>query len=331
MSKTFSVLGAGSWGTTLSLALARNDQVVHLWGHNPEQMQSMQLTRKNRRYLPGIKLPDSIIIFSDLTEAVKELDDLLIVVPSHAFRDILNQLKSIVSPAVRIAWATKGLDPQTGGLLSDTVTEIFGANTAQALLSGPSFAKEVARALPTAVSLASNNHLFAQDLKQAFHSASFRVYENNDLIGMQLCGTVKNVLAIATGIADGLELGANARSALITRGLAEMSRLCVALGGQAATVLSLAGVGDLVLTCTDNQSRNRRLGLALAAGKSAVDAIASIAQVVEGYANTEQVNQLAQALQIEMPICQQIYKVLYRAMSLPNAVRELLERIPGGE
>ncbi|HYF97510.1 MAG TPA: NAD(P)H-dependent glycerol-3-phosphate dehydrogenase [Coxiellaceae bacterium] len=331
MKKPIAVLGAGSWGTALAISLANNGQAVHLWGHDSHEMKAMQQSGINARYLPDISLPSSLKIFSDLSEAIKNLDDLLLVVPSHAFREILQQLKAKTVNKVRLAWATKGLDPETGGLLSEVVNEIFGADTPQAVLSGPSFAKEVAKGLPTAVSLASNNKEFARDLIERFHSLNFRVYENNDLVGVQLCGTVKNVLAIATGISDGLQLGANARSALITRGLAEMSRLCVALGGKAATVLSLAGVGDLVLTCTDNQSRNRRLGLALAEGKTAASAIADIAQVVEGYTNAQQVIHLAQQLKIEMPICQQVYKILYENAPLSSAINELLSRLPGEE
>lgn len=330
--KKIAVLGAGSWGTALAICLAKNQQQnVRLWGHDASEIADMQKEKANTRYLPGIPLPPSIELFNNLAEAIDQINDVLIVVPSHAFREVLSLLKPYLLPTARIAWATKGLDPSTGKLLSEVATEILGAQIPTAVLSGPSFAKEVALGLPTAVSLASHDKEFARDLTEALHSNNFRVYENKDMVGLQLCGTVKNVLAIATGISDGLNLGANARCALITRGLAEMSRLCEAKGGSSKVVLSLAGVGDLVLTCTDNQSRNRRLGLALAEGKETAAAIASIGQVVEGYDNAKQLYAMAKDLKVKMPISEQVYKILYEGVSISAAIHELMNRLPGEE
>ncbi len=329
--KPIAVLGAGAWGTALAICLAQNQQETRLWGNNVQQLLQMQAERMAPPFLPDTPLPPHLTALTDLQAALADVEDVLLVVPSHVFREVITILKPYQTPAMRMAWATKGLDPSTGGLLSGVVSEVLGEHIPQAVLSGPSFAKEVAQALPTAVSLASNNAAFEQDLIQRFHSAHFRIYENSDMIGVQLCGTLKNVLAIAAGISDGLKLGANARSALITRGLTELSRLCVAAGGQSSTVMSLAGVGDVVLTCTDNQSRNRRFGLALAEGRDASSSIAEMGQVVEGYGNAKQLYGWIQRLKVDMPICTQVYKILYEALPLETAIQELLSRVPGDE
>ncbi len=331
MKKPIAVLGAGSWGTALAIVLAQNNQNTRLWGHNSLEMEEMKAKRVNEAYLPAIPFPIELEIFSDLSATLEDVGDLLIVVPSHAFRSLLIQIKPYLNNSARIAWATKGLDPKSGQLLSHVVEEILGPDRIIAVLSGPSFAKEVAEGLPTAISLACHDIDFAQDLSERFHRPRFRVYENGDLVGTQLCGTVKNVMAIAAGISDGFGFGANARCALITRGLAEMARLCAAMEGESATVMGLAGVGDLVLTCTDNQSRNRRFGLAIAQGKSFKEAIDSMGQVVEGYSNAAQVYALAQAHQVEMPIIEQIYKVLYQSFPISSAIQELLNREPRQE
>ena len=223
-------------------------------------------------------------------------------------------------------WATKGLDPATGNLLHHVLADAFGTDFPMAVLSGPSFAKEVANALPTAISLASNNEGFSKRLVQLLHQQSFRVYTHHDLIGMQVGGTVKNVLAIATGISDALGFGANTRCALITRGLAEMMRLCQALGGESQTLMGLAGMGDLILTCTDDQSRNRRFGLALGAGVKTQQALAQIQQVVEGKDNAQDVVALAHKLGVEMPICEQVAAVIYQHLEPKQAVLNLLSR-----
>lgn len=320
------VLGAGSWGTALALHLARSGQQVRLWGRNAEQMQSMAQARENTRYLPGIAFPDSLSATSDLAVAIKDCTDILIAVPSHAFRATLHTLKPLCTGSVRIVWATKGFEHGAQTLLSDVVREEFGTQTPQAVLSGPSFAKELAAGLPTAIALAANDLDFRNAIAARFHNERFRVYGSDDMIGVQVGGAVKNVLAIGAGLCDGLGFGANARTALITRGLVELSRLAVALGGKTETIYGMAGLGDLLLTCTDNQSRNRRFGLYLGQGQSAKEAMTTIGQVVEGFDNAAEVYALAQKFQLDMPIVEQVYRVLHQDVPAKIAARELLSR-----
>jgi glycerol-3-phosphate dehydrogenase (NAD(P)+) len=319
-----SVLGAGSWGTALAILLARNSQNVRLWGRG-DYVGEMAKTHCNQCYLPDVVLPQSLQILTDIQEAMHDVRDVLIAVPSHAFRQMMIQVAQYASKNIRIAWATKGLDPETHHLLHEVVVEIFG-HLPMAILAGPSFAKEVAKGLPTAITLASNDEGFSHDLLQRLHSHSFRVYTQADLIGVQVCGAVKNVLAVATGISDGLNLGANARAALITRGLAEMVRLGKAMGGESETFMGLAGLGDLVLTCTDDQSRNRRFGFAVGRGADIEQAERSIGQVVESRRNAFEVLALAKQLQVDMPITEQVCCVLQQKINPNEAVRALLER-----
>ena len=321
------VLGAGSYGTALAICLARNNTPTVLWGRDAQQLSAMTQQRQNERYLPGVPFPESLTVEGELTEAVSQSRDILVVVPSHAFKGMLEQLAPIISDSQRIIWATKGLEPGTGRLLKDVALEVLGDHYPLAVLSGPTFAKEMAAGLPTAISLSSTDDEFIDAMAAKLHCArSFRVYKNPDFTGVQLGGAVKNVIAIGAGLADGLGFGANARTALITRGLAELTRLGVQAGAQAETFMGMAGLGDLVLTCTDNQSRNRRFGLALGSGKGVDAAISEIGQVVEGYRNTEEVVILARKLGVEMPICEQIYAVLYEGKSPKEAALALLGR-----
>ena len=327
MSNSVTVLGAGSYGTALAFCLARNGNPTYLWGRDKQQMQSMAEKRCNTRYLPDATFPDSLHVESDLAQAVSLSTDILVVTPSHAFADILRQIKPMLSEKHRLVWATKGLEPKSGRLLQDVAREILGDNIALAVLSGPTFAKEMVAGLPTAISLSSTDDTLAEDFANKLHCAkSFRVYKNNDFVGVQLGGAVKNVIAIGAGLADGLGFGANARTALITRGLAELSRLGAKLGAKPETFMGMAGLGDLVLTCTDNQSRNRRFGLALGQGLTVQQAMDSIGQVVEGYRNTEEVHILSEKLSVEMPICEQIYQVLYQDKAPKEAAFALLGR-----
>ncbi len=330
-SSPITVLGAGSWGTALALSLANNQQQVKLWGHDRAVLATLERERENARYLPGITFPDTLQVEPDLAQALTHANDVLVVVPSHAFRKVLQQLAPHWRSDLRLVWATKGLDPHTHQLLHAVVQEVLGEGVKMAVLSGPNFAKEVAAGLPTATTLACVDKAFAADLVARLHSQSLRVYTSNDMIGVQLGGAVKNVLAIATGIADGLGCGANARAALITRGLSEIMRLGLALGGKQETFMGLAGLGDLVLTCTDNQSRNRRFGLALGQGKSAQQAEKEIGQVVEGKDNAAQVFELAQQHKIDMPIVEQVFRVLHQGISPQNAVTNLMARAPKAE
>ncbi|MGR2766066.1 NAD(P)H-dependent glycerol-3-phosphate dehydrogenase [Photobacterium ganghwense] len=324
---TMTVLGAGSYGTSLAISLARNGANVILWGHDPAHIAQLEMDRSNEAFLPGVAFPESLILSADLEAAVKASRDLLVVVPSHVFGEVLHQVKPHLRSDSRICWATKGLEPETGRLLQDVAVEVLGDQIPLAVLSGPTFAKELAAGMPTAIAVASPDEAFVRDLQEKIHcSKTFRVYSNSDFIGMQLGGAVKNVIAIGAGMSDGIGFGANARTALITRGLAEMCRLGAALGAQPETFMGMAGLGDLVLTCTDNQSRNRRFGLALGQGKDVDTAQQEIGQVVEGYRNTKEVWVLAQRMGVEMPITEQIYKVLYQGKDAREAAKDLLAR-----
>lgn len=327
LSAKITVLGAGSYGTALAICLARNGHKTLLWGRDANQVNDMVSARENTKYLAGCPFPDSLQPVSDLNAAVSASDNILVVVPSHAFGDMLKQIKPMLNATAKIAWATKGLDPQTGDLLQNVAKNILGEDVALAVISGPTFAKEMAAGLPTAISLSSTDDAFAVELSDLLHCEKcFRVYPNKDFIGVQLGGAVKNVIAIGAGMADGIGFGANARTALITRGLAEMTRLGSALNADPATFMGMAGLGDLVLTCTDNQSRNRRFGLALGQGAGVEQAIADIGQVVEGYRNTKEVYMLAERMGVEMPIVEQVYQVLYQDKSATLAAADLLSR-----
>ncbi|MEB6337809.1 NAD(P)H-dependent glycerol-3-phosphate dehydrogenase [Serratia rhizosphaerae] len=324
---SMTVIGAGSYGTALAITLARNGHPVVLWGHNPDTIAKMQRERCNQTFLPDVPFPDNLLLEADLARALAASRDVLVVVPSHVFGDVLRQLKPLLRADARIVWATKGLEAETGRLLQDVARDALGDAMPLAVVSGPTFAKELAAGLPTAIALAATDEQFADDLQQLLHCGkSFRVYSNPDFIGVQLGGAVKNVIAIGAGMSDGIGFGANARTALITRGLAEMSRLGAALGADPATFMGMAGLGDLVLTCTDNQSRNRRFGIMLGQGMDVKTAQDSIGQVVEGYRNTKEVLALAQRHGVEMPITEQIYQVLYCDKNAREAAVSLLGR-----
>lgn len=323
--KPLAVLGAGSWGTALALLLAGNGHRVRLWDHSPERVADLRRQRENRRYLPGIELPEGIEPVAGIDAALEDARELLVVVPSHAFAEVLRTLPRPLPADLGVAWATKGFEPGTGRLLHQVAEQILGARDL-AVVSGPSFAKEVARGLPTAVTVASPSRDHAQRVARYLSSERFRAYISTDIIGVQVGGAAKNVLAIATGIADGLGFGANTRAALITRGLAELIRLGTALGGEPKTFMGLAGMGDLVLTCTDDQSRNRRLGLALARGMDVEAAKAEIGQEVEGIITARSVSLIAQRTGVEMPISEQVYGVLYQGLTPQEATHALLMR-----
>lgn len=320
------ILGAGSWGTAIALYLARRGQIVRMWSIEKSEIDAMRAERANNRYMPGFTLPDTLQPMDDLAEAVKDVDDIIVVVPSVGFRHTLTLLKPLIAPHVRITCAAKGLDTETGQLLGDVAQEVMGNERRFAVLSGPSFAKEVAAGLPCAVVVASRDQAFANELKQRFNSSIFRIYTSDDVVGVEIGGVAKNVIAIATGISDGMELGSNARSALITRGLAEIIRLGTALGGKLETFVGLSGLGDLILTCSDNQSRNRRLGLAIGKGFDIHEAEREIGQVVEGKRNAELVSKLAERHGIDMPICDTIWQILQGKLKAKDAIDILLSR-----
>jgi glycerol-3-phosphate dehydrogenase (NAD(P)+) len=320
------VLGSGSWGTALAVHLARTGHRTILWGIETAELDAMARDRLNQRYLPGVTLPAGVEIEHDFARAVAQAGQLLVVVPSHAFREVLERAKPLLKPGQRVAWATKGFELATGKLPHQVADEVLGPGVPTAVLSGPTFAKEVGAGLPSAMTVASRDEAYAMELARGISGQSFRVYASGDMVGVEVGGAVKNVIAIGAGISDGLGYGANTRVALITRGLAEMMRLGVALGAERETFMGLAGLGDLVLTCTDDQSRNRRCGLALAAGKTAEQAQAEIGQVVEGVLAARAVREVAKRLGVVMPISEQVYSVLYEGAPVRQAVAALMGR-----
>lgn len=326
------VCGAGSWGTALAAALARNtsDKVL-LWGREADVLQEVSAKHTNSKYLPGIMLPHNIGSCKDIKTLLECVNDILIVVPSKAFIEVLRVMKPYLQPRHRIIWATKGLEPQRGRFLHEIVEEELGPQQVYAVLAGPSFATEVARQLPTAVTIATKNENFGRDLLAYFHNENFRVYISKDVIGAQIGGVIKNILAVAAGLSDGLGFGANARAALVTRGLAEMMRFGIALGATPEALQGLAGVGDVILSCTDNQSRNRRFGIALANGKNLHDAQAEIGQIVEAVYNAAEVCRLASEKNVELPIAVQVNKIFMQEITPQQAVQNLITRKPSNE
>jgi glycerol-3-phosphate dehydrogenase (NAD(P)+) len=325
------VLGAGSWGTALAIQLARNGITTLLWGRDGEAMAQMTVERCNSRYLPESPFPELLTPAADLSATLQLADHVLLAVPSHAFRQTLRAITPHLKPGCHLGWATKGLEPGSRKMLHQVIAEELGEGQSCAVISGPTFAAEVANGLPTAVTVAATDPDAAELYANCLHSGAFRAYTSSDVTGVEIGGACKNVLAIAAGIADGLGFGANTRAALITRGLAEMMRLGVGLGGQAETFMGLAGLGDLVLTCTDDQSRNRRIGLALGRGEALDKALASIGQAVEGVKSAPEVHRLAQEQGVEMPISELVYRVLYEGMAPQQAVEALLGREPKAE
>ena len=329
--KQILVLGAGSWGTALALVLARNGNDVWLWSIDAKHVELMKVTGENAQFLPNCHFPENLHPIAHLEKIVSQVNEIIVVVPSHGFRGTLEKIVPYLTPETRLCWATKGLENNTGLLLHQVAEQVLGHQRLLAVLSGPSFAKEVATGLPTAVTIASQSTEYAQDLVTLFHNQTFRPYTGSDIIGVQVGGAVKNIMAIAAGIADGLGFGANTRAALITRGLTEIIRFGMAYGGQRETFMGLAGLGDLILTCTDDQSRNRRFGYALAQGADINQAQVKIGQVVEGVLTTREVSRLAQQRNIDMPIVMQVDNVLQGVCTPKEAVQALLSRQPKPE
>lgn len=320
------VLGSGSWGTALAALIARNGHDTCIWGRDAAQIAAISGQHENPRYLPGIPLPASLRASSDLAATVAAADMLLLVTPSHAFPETLRALAPHRRPGAGLAWATKGFEPGSGRFLHEVATDVLGGDVPVAVVTGPSFAKEVALGLPTAVTVHSDDEAYAQSVAASLHGPTFRAYTGNDVLGAELGGAMKNVLAVASGIADGMQLGLNARAGLITRGLNEMLRLNLAIGGRAETLMGLAGLGDLVLTCTGDLSRNRRLGLALGRGQSIAEAVAAIGQVVESVQTADEVMRLAERHGIELPISALVQQVLHERITPMEGLRCLLAR-----
>ena len=320
------VLGAGSWGTALALQLDRSGSHSILWGRDPEQIESIRTTRRNSRYLPEIVIPASVGLETDIRAAVQAAHHVLLVTPSYAFADTIKTIRGVLKPGQGVAWACKGFEPGSGRLLHQVAAELLPEGVPLAIVTGPSFAIEVAMDLPTAVTVAGSDSKFTEVMAAALHGGRFRAYTSEDMIGAELGGAVKNVMAVATGICDGMSLGNNARAALITRGLAEMMRLGLALNARPETLMGLAGAGDLILTCTGDLSRNRQLGLLLGQGRTLEQALDKIGQVVEGVNSAVEVQRLAIANDINMPISEQVNGIIHKGWDPVEGVARLLAR-----
>ncbi len=320
------VLGAGSWGTALAKLLGDGGHEVALWTRSPDHARDLAERHENVRYLPGATLPGTIAPTADLEASLGDAKMIVVVVPSHTVRETLARAAPLIRPQTIVVSASKGIEVETGATMAEVLSQVLPAQVAIAVLSGPSFAKETARGLPTAVVVAARNAEAALVTQKAFAGDRFRVYTSDDVIGVEIGGALKNVIAIAAGCADGLGFGHNTRAALITRGLAEIARLAQRLGGNPFTLAGLAGMGDLVLTCTGDLSRNRTVGIELGRGRKLPEILAGMTQVAEGVRTTRSAHELARKLGVEMPITDQIFKVLYEHKSPRQAVVDLMSR-----
>lgn len=323
------VIGAGSWGTALAKLLADKEENVWLWGHRPEHIEQIQRDHQNNRYLPGFLLPDTLSLEKDLGAATRDADCVIMVVPSHGFRQVFSHLLPFLKTGARLVSAVKGIEIGTRQTMTELMVEEAGSRAGDfsfGVLSGPSFAKEVADHQPTAVTVAFTDIHSARAVQYLFATDYFRAYTSTDVVGLEISGAMKNVIAIAAGISDGLGFGLNTRAALITRGLAEITRMGVAMGARPFTFSGLGGLGDLVLTCTGNLSRNRTVGLKLGKGKKLAIALSEMTMVAEGVKTTKSCYNLAHSLKVEMPILEQTYQILYEDKECMQAVRELFQR-----
>ncbi|MBS1197226.1 MAG: glycerol 3-phosphate dehydrogenase [Proteobacteria bacterium] len=324
-----SVLAAGAWGTALAIAFSERHRVV-LWTQETEVAADLMAGRENRRYLPGHRVPEGVEIATDFDQAVAGAELLVIAAPFAGLRPLLKKLRAL-STVTPVLWVCKGFEAGSGLLAHQVAAQELPADAVYGVLSGPSFAEEVAAGRPTAVSLAANNPDFARRMTHELHGTHLRIYANDDLVGVEVGGAVKNVLAIATGVCDGLGLGLNSRAALLTRGLAEIARLGEALGARRDTFMGLSGLGDLILTCTGDLSRNRRVGLALAEGKTLEQAVAALGHVAEGVHTAREVERLAAQLGVDMPICAAVSALLAGRLTAHQAVEQLMARDPKQE
>jgi glycerol-3-phosphate dehydrogenase (NAD(P)+) len=327
------VIGAGSWGTALAKVLADKGNAVTLWGRSPEQLADIQEKHVNAKYLPTAKLPDTLTTEPDLDKAVAGKPYVISVVPSHTVRDVFGRAAKSLGRDTVVVSASKGIENETLATMDEVLKEILPGRVGArlAFLSGPSFAKEVGLNLPTAVVMASRDRAVAEECAKLFQAERFRVYTSDDVPGVELGGALKNVMAIAAGVADGLGLGHNSRAALITRGLAEITRLAVRKAANPLTLAGLAGMGDLVLTCTGDLSRNRTVGVGLGKGQTLKEVLAAMSQVAEGVKTTKSAHDLAERLGVEMPITNAMYRVLYEDVPAREAVADLLGRAPKHE
>lgn len=319
------VIGAGAWGTALAISVAAR-HCVTLWGRDVAQIAAMHAARCNQRYLPDVSLPENLSLSSDFSAALKDAELVILAVPTAALRLTLQRIAQAGHPACGVVWLCKGFEAHTSLLPHQVAEQVLPPDFHRGVLSGPSFALEVARGLPTALVMASADEAFAQRTAQALHHSRLRVYASNDVIGVEVGGAVKNVMAIAAGVCDGMQLGNNARAALITRGLAEITRLGLKLGGRTETLGGLSGAGDLILTCTGDLSRNRRVGLLLAQELSLDEILGQLGHVAEGVYAVREAHQLARRLGVDMPICDAVYRVLYDHVPTREMVAQLLNR-----
>ena len=328
MMQRIAIIGAGGWGTALSIVLARNVEQVSLWVYEPDLCERLRTTRINDLYLPGSSLPENVVPATDLSEVLADAEVVFTVVPADYLRSVCQQMAPLAGPEQIFVSATKGLESRTLRRMSEVITETLQSRFRPklAVLSGPTFSREVARGLPTAVTIASADEGLARQLQHRFANSTFRFYTNTDVVGVELGGALKNVIAIAAGVCEGLDLGSNAVAALVTRGLTEITRLACAYGARRETLTGLAGLGDLVLTCTGVLSRNRRVGVELGRGRRLAEILESMRMVAEGISTTASAVEMARQKGVEMPITEQMYAVLYENRSPPDAVRELMER-----
>ena len=325
------ILGAGAWGTALGIHFAKHSHSVAMWTHNAAHAQAMQQSRENERYLPNFRLPDNLNVYADMSEALRDSELVLVVTPVVGLRSSVELLKQHGGGNLPILTACKGFELDTGLLTYQVVQEVLPENPRIGVLSGPSFAQELAQQLPCAVCLASENEAWLHGLVQALNTNVMRLYANSDVIGVSVGGAVKNIMAIATGLSDGLNYGLNARAALVTRGLAEITRLAVAMGAHTKTMMGLAGMGDLILTCTGALSRNRKVGLGLAEGKTLHQVLKEIGHVAEGVPTIEEVHNAAAKYQIDMPITDMLYQLVRNELAASDVMERLMQREPKSE
>lgn len=323
------VLGAGAWGTALAIYLSARHRVT-LWTRNTKHLTELAAQRVNQRYLPGQRLPDTVHFACKLNDVLKQAELVFVVVPVAGLRATVQQIVAL-NRTLPLVLCCKGFEADTGKLPCQVVEDVCARDITCSVLSGPSFAREVAMGLPAALTLASRDDAFARRIANEIHTANLRVYSGNDVIGVEVGGALKNVIAIAAGISDGLAFGNNARAALITRGLAEITRLGVALGGHRETFTGLSGIGDLILTCTGDLSRNRQVGTMLAAGRQLGDILPEIGHVAEGVYTVQEAYRLGQQLQVDMPVTQAVHNIIYARLSVKEAISNMLDREPGME
>ena len=326
MGKLIGIIGAGGWGTALASLLGQKGLSVTLWCHGAQSYSDLHDSRENHSYLPGVIIPDTVEVTRSLNAAVMDKELIWCVVPSHAVRQVMTEARSYLNSKTIIVCGTKGLEEETFQTMGEVLTEIFGAGERLAFISGPTFALEVAQGLPAAITVAAYSEYIAGEIQAVLSTSSLRAYTSKDVIGVQMGGVIKNVIAIASGISDGLGLGHNARAALITRGLAEMTRLAIKMGADPLTLAGLPGVGDLILTCTGGLSRNRQVGLQIGGGKSIAEIMQSSRMVAEGIRNARSVYFLAKKLGVEMPIVEQMYRIMHEGKKPSEGVRELMQR-----